>query len=168
MITANIDLGQNVFVDKSSSLNNVKVGSNTKIAANVNIFGSGNNQLKIGDGCYIGPGCMIEGFNAKVTIGNHVSFAQFINLMSGSGPNASKNLQKLFPLIEGEVTIGDHCWIGTGSIIMPNVQLGKYCIVAANSFVNKSFEDFSIVGGNPARLIRKFSDEEIKTLTETK
>lgn len=45
-----------------------------------------------------------------------------------------------------------------------NVQLGKFCVVAAGSFVTTSFPDFSIVGGTPAKLIRNFSDSEIKKL----
>jgi acetyltransferase-like isoleucine patch superfamily enzyme len=164
MITSNILLGENVFIEKSSSVNNVKIGKDCRIASNVNIFGSADHLLEIGDSCYIGPGCILEGFNAKVKIGSNVSFAQNINLMSGSGPNGSKRLQNLFPLQKGEVSIGDHSWIGAGVIIMPYVTLGKFCIVAANSFVNKSFEDYSIIGGNPAKLIRMLTAEEILKL----
>jgi len=164
MITANIHLGKNITIDKSSSINNVKIGSNTKIAANVNIFGSEINLLEIGDGCYIGPNCIIEGFISKVTIGSNVSFAQNIKLMSGSGPNASPKLQKIFPIIKGEVRIGDHSWIGASVIIMPKVVIGRFCIIAANSFVNQSFDDYSIIGGTPAKLIRKLNQEEIKVL----
>jgi len=161
MITANIHLGSNIFIDKSSNVNNVEIGSNTKIAANVNIFGSEQNLLEIGTDCYIGSNCLIEGFNAKVVIGSNVSFAQNVNLMSGSGPNASPLMQKIFPVIKGAVFIGDHSWIGASVIIMPNVSIGKYCIVAANSYVNKSCDDYSIVGGNPAKLIRRLTESEI-------
>ena len=166
MITSNIILGENVFVDKSSSLNNVKIGNNTKVAGNVTIFGSKENILEIGDSCYIGPNCLVEGYNAKVKIGSFVSFAQNINLMSGSGPNASEAMQKLFPIIKSDILIGDHSWIGASSIIMPGVKIGKYCIVAANSFVKNSFEDYSIVGGTPAKLIRKLSKTEIDLIID--
>ena len=43
---------------------------------------------------------------------------------------------------------------------MPNVVLGDFCIVAANSFVNKSWSAFSIIGGSPAKLIRNFTEIE--------
>jgi acetyltransferase-like isoleucine patch superfamily enzyme len=43
---------------------------------------------------------------------------------------------------------------------MPNVAIGKYCVVAANSFVNQSFPDYSIIGGTPAKLIRTLTDSE--------
>jgi acetyltransferase-like isoleucine patch superfamily enzyme len=86
--------------------------------------------------------------------------------MSGSGPNASEVMQRIFPILKGEVSLGDHTWIGASVVIMPNVSLGKYCVVAANSFVNKSFPDYSIIGGSPAKLIRTLTQEEIKKLHE--
>ena len=164
MITSNINLGSNISIDKTSTINNVVIGNNTKIAANVNIFGNEGSLLEIGESSYIGPNCLIEGFNAKVIIGSHVSFAQNVNLMSGSGPNASTKMQKIFPGIKGPVCIGNHTWIGASVVIMPNVNIGKCCVIAANSFVNKSFDDYSIIGGSPAKLIRKLSKSEIKTL----
>jgi galactoside O-acetyltransferase len=47
---------------------------------------------------------------------------------------------------------------------MPGVFLGDFCVVAANSFVNKSFEAYSIIGGSPAVLIRKLTNIEIMKL----
>jgi len=166
MITANIDLGINISIDTDASINNVKIGDNTKIAAGVRVFGSPEHQLLVGESCYFGPNTIVEGYNAPVTIGNHVSFAQNINLMSGSGPNASETMQRIFPILKGEVHLGDHTWIGASVVIMPNVTLGKFCIVAANSFVNKSFPDYSIIGGSPAKLIRILTKEEIEKLHE--
>jgi acetyltransferase-like isoleucine patch superfamily enzyme len=107
---------------------------------------------------------MIEGFNGRVTIGSFVSFAQRITLLSGSAPNGSERMQRIFPIQKGNVTIGDHTWIGAHCVIMPNVELGKYCVVAANSFVNNSFPDYSIIGGSPAKLIRMLTQKEIKRL----
>lgn len=166
MITSNIDLGKNISIEKDASINNVTIGDNTKIASGVRIFGSPNFQLEVGEGCYFGLDSIVEGFNAKVIIGNHVSFAQNVNLMSGSGPNASEIMQRIFPILKGEVNIGNHTWIGASVVIMPNVTLGNYCVVAANSFVNKSFPDYSIIGGSPARLLRTLTKEEINKLHE--
>ena len=166
MITSNISVGKDVYVEKDASINNVTIGDETKIAGSTKIFGAKEHVLEIGKGCYVGLNCIIEGFNAKVTIGNYVSFAQNVNLMSGSGPNASVVFQKIFPIIKDEVHIGDHTWIGASAIIMPNVTLGKFCIVAANSFVNSSFPNYSIVGGSPAKLIRSLTQAEIDKIEE--
>jgi len=161
---ANITLGLNVEIDPSTSFNNVIIGDHVKIAKRCSIFGGPNNSLEIGANSYIGMNSIINGFAAKVTIGYNVSIAQNVNIMADSGPNASPEMQKIFPLEKGPVNIGNHCWIGASAIIMDCVSLGDYCIVAANSFVNKSFPAFSIIGGNPAKLIRKFSQEEIELI----
>lgn len=154
MKTANISLGKDVIIDPSTAINNVNIGDNVKIAKNCSIFGAENNILQIGEESYVGMGTLLNGFREQLTIGKNVSLAQNINIMTDSGPNASKEMQKFFPLIKGPVSIGDHSWIGANSVIMPNVKLGKFCVVAANSFVNKSFPDYSVIGGNPARLIK--------------
>ncbi len=164
MITSNIHLGKDISIEKDASINNVSIGDTTKIASCVRIFGSPEHILQIGKACYFGLNTIVEGYNAKVTIGDHVSFAQNVNLMSGSGPNASEKMQQLFPIIKGEVHIGNHSWIGASAVIMPNVTLGQYCIVAANSFVNQSFPDYSVIGGSPARLIRTLTQSEIEKL----
>ena len=164
MITSNIFLGKNIYIERTSSINNVKIGDNSRIAGNVKIFGSAEHIMEVGKGCYVGINCFIEGFNAKVTIGDYVSFARNVSLISGSGPNASLVMQKIFPIVRGAVTIGNHTWIGGNTIIMPHVYIGKYCVVAANSFVNSSFPDYSIIGGTPAKLIRTLTEEEIAKL----
>lgn len=157
MKISNIYLGNNVIIDPTSSVNNVKIADNVKIAKLCSIYGSENNQLEIGKESYIGMFSILNGFRKKLTIGEHVSIAQNVNIMTDSGPNASEEMQKIFPLIEGEVSIGDHSWIGANTIIMPGTILGKFCVVAANSFVNKSFPDYSVIGGNPAKLIKTLS-----------
>ena len=157
---ANIKLGADVEIDPSSSVNNVVIGDRVKIAKRCSIYGGPDNQLELGPDSYVGMNSILNGFRAKLKIGKNVSIAQNVNIMVDSGPNASPAMQKIFPIEEGPVQIGDNCWLGANVIIMPNVILGDYCIVAANSYVKKSFPEFSIIGGNPAKLIRYFSEEE--------
>lgn len=155
MILENISLGDNVVVDSTTSINNIRLFNGVKVAKRCSLFGSSENILEIGRNSYIGMNTIINGYKAKVTIGHNVSVAQSVNIMADSGPNASEKMQEFFPLEFGEVIIGDHCWIGANSVIMPNVRLGEFCVVAANSFVNESFEAYSVVGGNPAKLLKK-------------
>ncbi len=163
---SNIKLGKNVEIDSSTSFNNVIIHNNVKIAKRCSLFGSDKNILEIGENSYAGMNTVINGFAAKVIIGSNVSVAQNVNIMADSGPNASRALQSIFPLEKGPITINNDCWIGASAIIMPNVSLGEFTIVAANSFVNKSFPKYSIIGGNPARLIRTLTKEEIKKINK--
>src|SRR5580765_3508816 len=103
---ANIRLGENVEIDPSTSVNNVAIGDNVRIAKRCSIFGGPVNLLEIGEGSYVGMNSIINGFAAKVIIGSHVSIAQNVNIMADSGPNASPALQKLFPIEKKAVTIG--------------------------------------------------------------
>ena len=155
MILENISLAKNVIVDSTSSINNIRISEGVKIAKRCSLFGSSENILEIGENSYVGMNTIINGYRGKIIIGCNVSIAQSVNIMADSGPNASEQMQKFFPLDHGGINIGDHCWIGANSVIMPKVELGEFCVVAANSFVNKNFEAYSVIGGNPAKLIKK-------------
>lgn len=68
----------------------------------------------------------------------------------------SHNIEKsTFPLITKPIHIGNYCWVATAATILPGVNLGDGCVVGANSVVTKSFEIDAVVGGNPAKFIKK-------------
>lgn len=163
-----IIINGNVEIDPSSmqGMNNIELSDGVKIAKNCSLFGGPNNHLEIGKDSYVGMNTIMNGYVDKITIGANVSFGANVYLMVDSGPNASDKLQRLFPVEHGPITIGDHSWIGSESVIMPGVELGQFCIVAANSFVKQSFPPYSIIGGTPAKLIRTLTKEEIELVTK--
>lgn len=66
---------------------------------------------------------------------------------------------------KGNTVVGNDVWIGYNATIMPGVQIGDGAIIATNSTVVKDVDPYSVVGGNPAREIRKrFSGDQIKRL----
>ena len=68
---------------------------------------------------------------------------------------------------KGDTVVGNDVWIGYKSTIMPGVMIGDGAIVAAGSVVVNDVPAYSIVGGNPARIIKhRFTTETIKTLLE--
>lgn len=76
---------------------------------------------------------------------------------------------KLVPPIKGDTIIGNDVWIGNGVTFMPGVKVGDGAIIASGSIVTKDVAPYSIVGGNPANLIRKrFDDKTIELLLEIK
>lgn len=73
----------------------------------------------------------------------------------------------LTPGYKGNTVIGNDVWIGYNAIIMPGVNVGDGAIIASGSVVTKDVEAYSVVGGNPAKLIRKrFDDETIAKLVK--
>ena len=67
----------------------------------------------------------------------------------------------------GDTVIGNDVWIGSEAIIMPGVKVGDGAVIGTRALVTRDVEPYAIVGGNPARTIRKrFSDEEIALLLE--
>lgn len=70
---------------------------------------------------------------------------------------------------KGNITIGNDVWIGYSATIMAGVTIGDGAIIGTNSTVVKDVEPYSIVGGNPAKEIRKrFSKESIERLLKLK
>ncbi|HKL10089.1 MAG TPA: acyltransferase [Clostridia bacterium] len=134
-----------------------------KAGKNINIekgayFGSGKG-ISIGDYSGIGVGAKLSG---KITIGSHVMMGPEVMIYTANHNYGRDDI----PMIEqGDsemkpVVIGDDVWIGARAIILPGVELGKGCIIAAGSVVTKDVPQYSIAGGNPAKVIKKrFEDE---------
>ena len=65
---------------------------------------------------------------------------------------------------KGDTVIGNDVWFGRNCVVMPGVKIGDGAIVAAHSVVTKNIEPYSVVGGNPARFIKKRFDDELTEL----
>lgn len=106
----------------------------------------------IENGVYIGPNCNI----GSCHIQKNCLLGSGVHIISGKKQHDFSDLEA--PLREQggtfeKISIGEDTWIGNGAIVMANV--GKKCVIAAGSVVVNSVEDFSIVGGNPATLLKK-------------
>ena len=116
----------------------------------------------------------------KLSIGNNVNIEQNVHIVCGSSVRIGNNVsitggvaivdvihpykdvndeQKIGSRIQCDgnfVDIGDNVFIGFGSIIMPNVKIGKNSIIGAHSVVNVDVPEFSVAVGNPARIVKKY------------
>lgn len=104
--------------------------------------------IGVGSAPGLSPGCYIQG-GGKIYIGDYTLVAPNVGIIS-----ANHDVYNNSQHIKSEVRIGNYCWIGMNAVILPNVHLGDFCVVAAGSIVTKSFSAYSVVAGNPARLIR--------------
>jgi acetyltransferase-like isoleucine patch superfamily enzyme len=74
-----------------------------------------------------------------------------VKLITGSHEISSGH----FDLITRPITVEDNVWIATGAMILPGVTIGEGAVVAAGAVVTKDVEPWTVVGGNPARFIKK-------------
>ena len=122
----------------------------------------------IGDKLIIGKFCMIaSGATFIMNGGNHLSdsVSAYPFAIFGNGWEQAMDGRE-YP-VKGDTVIGNDVWIGHNATIMPGLTVGDGAIIAANATVTKDVEPYSIVGGNPATVIRKrFSDETIEQLLE--
>ena len=122
----------------------------------------------VGDKLIIGKFCMIASDVLFIMNGaNHLSDAISTYPFAIFGDDWSEAMEgKSYPT-KGDTIIGNDVWIGFGATIMPGVKIGDGVIIATKSVVTKDVEPYAIVGGNPAKEIRKrFSDEEIEKLLD--
>ena len=66
--------------------------------------------------------------------------------------------------IKGDTVVGNDVWIGQNVTILPGVHIGDGAIIGANSVVGRDVEPYTIVAGNPAKIIRKRFDDELIAL----
>ena len=123
-----------------------------------------------GDQLIIGKFCMIASDVKFIMNGaNHLtdSISTYPFAIFGNGwENAMEG--KTYPQ-KGNINIGNDVWIGYNATIMAGVTIGDGAIIATNATVVKDVEPYSIVGGNPAKEIKKrFSDEKIAQLLKLK
>ncbi len=118
-----------------------------------NIYIGNAKNISIGKHCHINENVFIQG----ATIGNFVMIAPNVSILSGTHGYDHTDIpmimqeakHNLCPVIEDDV------WIGRNAVIMPNIRIGRGSIIGAGAVVTKDVEPFSIMGGVPAKLIKK-------------
>lgn len=138
-----------------------KIGQNVRIYTSVRFLGTG--MLEIGDDVHLGPSVFISTVAPyAVKIGSHVDVGPQVAIMTGShrvnpsdAPEDSSEYLCRHMAGEGtgaSVTIGDGCWLGARSTVLPGVTLPRKTLVAAGSVVTKSpgAVEKCLVAGSPA------------------
>jgi acetyltransferase-like isoleucine patch superfamily enzyme len=138
-----IYIGNGVRIGKSSVLSvaeggNLVIGQRTSFFSNIYLSG----EISIGCDCLFGPNVTILTYSHIIADRRPIRIQDAEYLSKHEHPPYKP------------VCIGDDCWIGVNAVILPGVKLGRGCVVGAGAVVTNSFDDYSIITGVPARLLR--------------
>lgn len=134
----------------------VKIGANSRVCSSVRIMGNG--ELIIGENTWIGPETMIIS-SSKIYIGSNVDIGPRVYIGTGTHVIDVKSKNIAGAGLNRDIKIGNGCWIGVSSTILPGVFLKDKIIVAAGAVVNMSWSSLNIIGGIPAKKIKNLKNE---------
>ena len=142
-----ISMGDNSIVYRNSILHPVERYGNQSFSP----------SIIIGDEVYIGGFCQIHCMDL-ISIGDGSVISEHVyisDISHGMEPDQGRIMTQNL-VSKGPVIIGEDTFIGYGVSILPGVTLGKRCIVGTRAVVNKSFPDYSVIAGAPAKLIKYY------------
>lgn len=156
-----------IYIKPTITSPNITVGDFTYIADKefeshvTNFYPWSRDKLIIGKFCQIAAGTQFMMNDANHQM-NAVSTFPFYTLEGWdmTPPNSSDMPYK------GDIVIGNDVWIGENALILPGVHIGDGAIIGARSVVGSNVEPYTIVAGNPAKVLRKRFDDELIGLME--
>ncbi len=161
---------EHVLID-ALSRDGVRLGNNVTIARSAVIQCTGVIQ-KLGVGVTIGDNSAVGAFSflggqGGISIGQNVIMGPRVSIHSENHRYADVTR----PIrLQGEsragVMIDDDCWVGSGTIIVDGVRVGRGCVIAAGSVVTRDVSDYSVIAGVPARVIRSRKPTANETLEQ--
>jgi galactoside O-acetyltransferase len=163
--------GINVHIDSSVKIinpQNVYIGNNVRIDSFC--FISAGNPICIGNNVHISLYTQLGAAGGQITLNDFSGISSRVSIFTTTddysqgwltNPTVSDRFRKVKT---GAVTLQKHVIIGCGSVVMPGVTLETGCSVGALSFVNKTVPEFTIVAGNPMRLIGKRNKDRLLEL----
>lgn len=165
-------VGENSFFHKEACVINmqncdkIRIGKGTHIRGELCVLPYGQG-LNIGNNSYVGGDCIIRAYD-HISIGDNVLIAHnvtiidsdsheidakervlsYVQMLKNGHPNSHGNV------MTAPITIKDYAWISYNVCILKGVTIGEGAIVGAGSVVTKDVPDWTVVAGNPAKIIR--------------
>jgi galactoside O-acetyltransferase len=142
---------------KITGFKNISLGSYVQISRYSSMHAHNNGRIVIGDRFGMNTNSTIGAADyGEIIIGNDVMIAQNVVIRASDHEFMDINI----PISQqghrgGKIIIGNGCWIAANVVITANVEIGEHSIIAAGAVVTHDIEPYSIVGGVPAKLIRK-------------
>jgi acetyltransferase-like isoleucine patch superfamily enzyme len=175
-ITRSAIVGNNVRMSSKTKVFNhfgdrnvIRIDENSVVYGELLTFGFGGN-ISIGKDCFVGENSKIWSAD-QISIGNDVLISHNVNVIDTSSHELNYDVRAASykrMLIEGHscfkgeiltapILIEDNAWLNMNCIILRGVTIGKGAIIAAGAVVTKSVPPFTMVAGNPAKVIKKIS-----------
>lgn len=123
-------------------------------------------QIRIGDDSYVGHRCVLRA-GTSITIGKHVLLASNALLSGDPGHPLEAVARRTQPAPAEDLTeivIEDDVWLAYNVTVVGNVRIGRGAVVAANAVVTKDVPPFTLVAGNPARVIRSLAQPSCEVI----
>lgn len=157
------------IVNSQNDSNSIVIGHNTQVMGELLVFKYGG-RIHIGDNCYIGHQTHIRSAE-NIKIGNNVLISHGCNIID-TNSHEENHLERaqtyLDILVQGHpkenynvstrpIIIEDYVWLSYNVSVLKGVRIGKGAIIAAGSIVTKDVPPFTLVAGNPAKVIKKLN-----------
>ncbi|MFT4031634.1 MAG: acyltransferase [Siphonobacter sp.] len=124
------------------------------IIESYSVINNGVGDVNIGNNCTIGISNVIIG---PVDIESNVIIAQHVVISGLNHEYEDVDVPIcLQPIKTSKITIEEDCWIGANTVITAGITIGKHSVVAGGSIVTKNVPPFSVVGGNPAKILKQY------------
>lgn len=140
-------------------IGNISIGSMTYMAEGLYLCSWQGGEISIGDSCSFSAYNHITSSN-KIHIGNGLLTGKWVTITDNSHglstmADMAKRPLEMNIVSKGEVNIGDNVWIGDKVTILPGVHIGDGAVIGANAVVVKDVRPYTVVGGNPAKIIKE-------------
>lgn len=133
------------FVNRWEKAQYLGFGQNSSIYDSSMVLG----DVRVGENCWIGPFTILDGSGGTLQIGDHCNISAGVQIYTHDTVERVLFDQEIS---KGNVSIGNHCYIGPNVIISKGVKIGNYVVIGANSFVNKDIPSNSKAFGTPVKI----------------
>ena len=149
-------IGKPIYISRISGLS---IGKRVRIYPGIRAeIETKNASITIGNNTSIGQNFHVVSYISELYIGNNVTISGNVFITNCSHNYQEIGVHILEQPIKTEYTkIGDFCFIGYGAVIKAGTVLGKQCIVGSNSVLKGTFPDYSVIAGNPAKIIKRYN-----------
>ena len=134
-----------------------RIGSGTIIhdAHFFNAYRTGFQGLELGENCFIGDECLLD-LADRIVMGDHVTLAERVTILTHTNVGYHDHpLQPYFPAMSALVRLGSGCFVGANATLLPGITVGECGFVAAGAVVTEDVLPWHVVGGVPAKVLKK-------------